>query len=543
MNPAAGKNLRQSDLHFERNLRLVSSVTAASRLTGYFRDMLNASLFGAGWISDAYFAASRIPNFMQNLVSDGALLQAFVPTFSKILGKNKPKEAQTFMSQMFTFVLMAAGAITVLGMVFSEKIVTVVAYGFTQQPEKFHLAAKLTLIIFPVFLLACMASLWMGILNSLHRFVMPAAATLAMNATLIMTGLALWAGNRWGGWGLDTLTLVTIWTAATIPGMFLQWAVQWPEAARLGFRLRLAWPSHPAMKEALHLMAFALLSQSVLQINFLVNQFFASFLPNGYVTYIYYGTRLMQLPFGVLGVSIATISFPILSQQAGRIRLGEFGGTLTRSLESAVFSTLPATVGLILISEPLCRLAFQHGALTAEDSHRIAQATSLYLLGLVSSTCSKILMTAYYAKQKPRLPLWASMVSFFINLLINGSLFLFAKDGNIRFWGLALSASLCSFLNLGILLSGLPAMGVRLDWRRLGRSLVYAFGRTLAMALAVEAALRTLLDFQPPGAVFWNAALPALLGAGVYLGLARLGSGLKSETGRKKTVPHPGATR
>ena len=515
------KALRQSDAHYNRNLWIVSIATAASRLTGYFRDMLNAFLFGAGWISDAYFAASRIPNFMQNLVSDGALLQAFVPTFSKILGKGKPREAQAFMSQMFTFVLMAAGGLTILGMVFSPKIVAVIAYGFTHQPEKFQLTCRLTTILFPVFLLACLASLWMGLLNSLHRFMIPAFATIAMNAVLIVTGLVLWAGNRWGGWGLDTLTLVTIWAAATLPGMFLQWAVQWPEAYRNGFHLRLSWPDHPAMKEALRLMTFALLSQSVLQVNLLVNQFFASFLPNGYVTYLYYGSRLMQLPFGVLGVSIATISFPLLSLHAGNRHSKEFNRTITRSLESAVFFTLPATVGLIMIAGPLCKLAFQHGALNGQDAHWIAQAASCYLLGLLAGTCSKILLTAYYSKQRPRRPLLASLACFLANLLVNGGLFLFTKDPDYRFYGITLSSSLASFLNLYLLLAGLPRLGVGLDWPRLGRGFLFALLGTAAMALVVWAAGALLTRFPLPPFNFWSTLLPALAGAGAYFGLAK----------------------
>jgi putative peptidoglycan lipid II flippase len=303
--------------------------------------------------------------------------------------------------------------------------------------------------------------------------------------------------------------------------MFLQWAIQWPEAARLGFRPRLAWPSHPAIREALALMAFALVSQSVIQLNFVVNQFFASFLPNGFVSYLYYGNRLMLLPFGVLGVAIATVSFPLLSRQAGPGQDAKFNRTITRSLGSALYFTLPATVGLILLASPVSRLAFQHGAFTAEDTRWVSRAVALYMLGLPGNTGTKILITVYYAKNRPRWSLWAALTSFLTNLAVNGSLFLAALSPGIRLDGIILAAGISSTVNLCILLGGLPRVGVKVNWNWLGREALGVLAATLLMGLATWGALRGLEFLRLPYGNLWMSLLPAALGAWVYFLVTR----------------------
>jgi putative peptidoglycan lipid II flippase len=520
--PRSGNPKRRppSPSGFSRDLRVVSLATAFSRVTGYLRDMLNANLLGAGWISDAYFSASRIPVFMQTLLADGVLSQAFVPTFSKILEKKKKAEALEFMAQMFTLVILLAGGLTLLGMVFSPEIVLATSFGFSSQPEKFQLATRLTRLLFPLFLLSSLASLWMGTLNSLQRFAVPAFSTVAMNAVLIPLGLGFLAWKALGH-SLDPLLLVYIWSAACLPGMFLQWAVQWPEAARQGFRPRLAWPTHPAILGALRLMAFALVSQSVYQVNLLVNQFFASFLPNGSVTCLYYGSRLFQLPFGVLGVSIATVAFPLLARQDGRGRPDEFNQTLTRSLGSGLYFTLPATVGLILVAEPLCRLAFQHGAFSSEATRWTAKATILYMISLVSNTGSKILMTAYYAKHRPRWTVISSFYAFLSNLLINGGLFIFTQNPETRFNGLALSGFFSSMVNLLILLWGLPSVGAKLDGPLLSREFLRITGASIVMGLGVWCLVQGLGSLNLPFPDLWVTVIPVTLGAGGYFWMVK----------------------
>ncbi len=527
---------KEAGHHLGRHFRLVTAATSISRVTGYGRDTLNAALFGAGWISDSYFMAIRIPSLLRDLFAEGALSNAFVPAFTSRLEKRDHRDAWELMSQVFTLLCLVTGGLTALGILFAPQVVWVIAHGYLENPDKFQLTVQLTQFLFPVLMFVSFAALWMGTLNSMHRFAIPAFAPVFMNLTQIVMGLALlkfWPAAS----PADEIRDVRLWSISMTAGMFLQWFVQVPDAWKAGVRIRWAWPpTHPGVKEMLKLMAPAVISSSVLQVNLLVNQFFASFLAVGYVSYLYYGNRLFQLPFGILGVSIATVTFPLLSRQANSGKMGEFSETLSQALSACLFFMVPCTAGIWIVAKPACHLAFEYGRFTPEATQAAAEATALYALGLVGYTGVKILLPAYYARRDARKPLKTSVIAMAANVVLNLTAFLFVADSHMRFWGLALASSLGSIINLSLLLSGLGKLGIRLQWAFLVRETGKILLATAVMSFITWEAFHWIAALQLPVGRLWNFLLPVVLGALIYFGMAKaLGlSGLQWVLGRRK---------
>ncbi|HVZ80877.1 MAG TPA: murein biosynthesis integral membrane protein MurJ [bacterium] len=518
----AARGPRRPVHHPGRHFRLVTLATGTSRIAGYLRDTLNAKLFGAGMVSDSYFMAVRIPSLLRDLFAEGALSNAFVPSLSARLEKGRERDAWELMSQVFTLLCLITGAITALGILFAPQVVWVIAHGFLGDLDKYELTIRLTRILFPVLTFVSLAALWMGALNSMHRFTAAAFAPVFMNLTQIAMGLALlkfWPAST----PQEEVRNVQLWAVSMTLGMLLQWLSQVPDGLKSGIRLRWAWPPrHPGLREMWKLLAPAIVSQSVLQVNLLVNQFFASFLATGYVTYLYYGNRLFQLPYGVLGISIATITFPMLARQSSGGRMGEFSRTLDRALSTSFFLMVPCTIGIWIVAEPACRLAFEYGKFTHEATQLSAEATVLYALGLVGYTGAKILQPAFYARRDAQYPLKASLAAMGSNFVLNAAAFFFVQDNHWRFWGLALASVLGAFVNFGLLLLGTAKRSIRLDGEYQLREGAKVLVATLVMGTAAWAALRAVVSIDLPSHRLFDFLVPVLAGGIVYLTLAKL---------------------
>ncbi len=499
---------------------MVTFATTVSRVTGFVRDQLNAALFGAGWMSDAYFMAIRIPSLLRDLFAEGALSNAFVPAFTSRL--NDRKDAWKLASQVFTLLMVATGLLSALGILLAPQIVWIIAHGFIPNLDKFSLTIELTRILFPVLAFVSLAALWMGTLNSLYKFTWPAFAPVFMNLTQIAAGfllLKVWKATTPD----EELRNVRLWAASMTLGMLLQWLVQVPAAIRQGAKFRWIWPpNHPGVKEMLRLMGPAVVSQSVLQVNLLVNQFFASFLATGFVTYLYYGNRLFQLPFGILGVSLSTVLFPLLSRLLSEGKKEEFGQTLSRGLSAGLFMMIPCTVGIWITAQAACLLAFQHGRFTPEASQATAEATAIYALGLVGYTGVKILQPAFFAGGNSKIPLSSSLCAMLTNAGLNFAAFLFVADSHTRFWGLALASGLGAMVNLVWLLSHLEKIGIHLQWTFLRREAIKTIAASIVMGLLVQMTLSLLQKLNLPWAKVWNFTIPVLVGLAVYLSLSKI---------------------
>lgn len=422
---------------------IVAGAVMLSRVLGLVRELIFAGLFGAGKGMDAFITAFRAPNLLRDLFAEGALSTAFVTVFSQKIAKQGDESAWKLASKMMTLTTIFMSLVSVLGIIFAPQLISLLAPGFS--PEKAELTIFLTKVMYPFILLVSLAALIMGMLNAKNIFTAPALASSFFNLGSIIGGVAF-------GWYLDPhfgQRALTGLALGTLLGGLLQLMVQLPSLSKAGFRLILdfRWRD-PGVKQVLLLMLPAVIAASAVQINVMINSIFASYLGDGPVSWLSYAFRLMQLPLGVFGVAIATVTLPLVSRIAALGDLTKFRATLARAMRLAIFLTIPSAVGLIILAHPIIALIYERGKFHSNDTLQTAAALQFYAIGLVSYSCIKVLSPAFYALNHRWTPMMVSFLSILLNLLFN---WIFIFQFNMGHRGLALSTALSATLNFGLL--------------------------------------------------------------------------------------------
>ena len=402
-------------------------------------------------VFDAFLAAFRIPNLTRDLLAEGALSAAFVTTFSQYLATKGDEEAFRLSNRLATVLVPMLAVICVLGLVFAPGLVDLMFPGFAEVPGKRDLTIQLARIMIPFLLFVALAAIaWkaMGVLNAKGVFGVPALASAFFNIASLATGLTL--GFYFGPmFGFEPIVGMA---CGTLLGGMTQYLWQWPALRKTGLRYRPDFNlSDPGLRQMLLLMGPAVIGAAAVQVNVVVNSIFASQITNdvgavidGPVSWLGYAFRFMQLPLGLFGVAIASATLPSISRSAGQGKINEFRETLSRSLGLVFLLTIPSAVGLIVLSRPLVGLVYQRGAFTANDTEQTALALSFYCLGLAGYAAIKVLTPAYYALNDVRIPMAASLVSIFLNYLLNWTFLRVLGWGH---GGLAFSTSLVASFN------------------------------------------------------------------------------------------------
>jgi len=379
---------------------------------------------------------------LRNLLAEGARSSAFIPVFTEYLEKKEKRDVWILASGVLTLLTIALIIITVLGVLLAKPIVMIMAPGFINDPEKFALTVELTRWLFPFILLVSIAALFLGILNSLKKFSMPAFAPVVLNLSMISAGLFLCPLM-----GDTPEKQVFGWVIGALVGAFLEIVIQWIPAARAGFSFRpVINMAEAGIKKIMRLMAPATLAQSVTQINLLVNTILASLLVEGAVTYLYYGNRLMQLPFGVFGVAIATVSFPYISQFAARNDFKSLRETIQSSIKQAFFIVIPASAGLIFLSREINTLLFYYGRFAYEDAMATANVSIMYCIGIFAFSGIKILTQVFYAIDRAGTAVKISIASMILNVIFSVALMI-----PFGYLGLALAATISGTVHFFLL--------------------------------------------------------------------------------------------
>jgi len=393
---------------------IIGLAVMCSRLLGLMRELIFAALFGGGRALDAFTVAFRIPNLLRDLFAEGALSTAFVTTFSKTIARGGDEAAWRLANKVATMTALVLGALCVLGMIFSGSLVGLLAPGF--DADKAALTAHLTRIMFPFILLVSIAALVMGMLNAKNVFGVPAMASSFFNIGSIVGGLLLgyWIDPHFGPRALIGLAF------ATVIGGALQLAVQLPSLARLGYRFRpdLRWRD-AGVKAVLLLMGPSVIAASTTQFNVLINSIFASGLEDGAIFWLAAAFRLMQLPLGIFGVALGTVTLPLLSRLVVAGRMDAFRSELARAMRWAMLLTLPATAGLMMLAEPIISVVYQHGKFNAYEAAQAAGALRFYAIGLAGYASLKVLVNAFYALDRRKTPMLVSFLAVGLNLLFN----------------------------------------------------------------------------------------------------------------------------
>ena len=483
---------------------IIGLAVMCSRVLGLVREQVCAALFGGGAAMDAFTAAFRIPNLLRDLFAEGALSTAFVTTFTKTIARSGDAAAWRLANKVATLTLIVLGSICIAGMVFSSQLVALLAPGFN--PNKAALTAELTRIMFPFIVLVSMAALVMGMLNAKSIFGMPAMASSFFNIGSIVGGVTLgaWIDPNFGPRALIGLAI------GTLLGGALQFAVQLPPLSGLGYRYRLDFHwRDPGVNAILRLMGPSVIAASTTQFNVLVNSMFASTLGDGAIFWLAIAFRLMQLPLGLFGVALGTVTLPLLSRLVVAGHLAAFRAELARAMRLMFLLTIPSTIGLMILAEPIISVLYQHRKFGAYEAAQAGGALRFYAIGLAGYAALKVLVNAFYALDRRKTPMVVSFLAVALNLLFN---WIFTFQLHWGHLGLAFSTgcvATCNFLVLYAL------MYLQLGGLESRRMLILLFKAAIAgAALAAVCAASThwlLSDWATQGFVRKAGALFATM--------------------------------
>ncbi|HZV80734.1 MAG TPA: murein biosynthesis integral membrane protein MurJ [Geobacteraceae bacterium] len=427
----------------KKNIARAASVlgfaTILSRIMGMVRDMVVSRLFGAGFATDAFFAAFQIPNMLRRFFAEGALTSAFVPTFSECYTRSGKEEARELANTCFTLLTIVMAGITLLGIWFSPQLVRLMFPGFAAEPSKLELTVMLNRLMFPYIFFVSLVALCMGILNTLRHFFTPAISTVFLNLSMILCAALL-----------HTFFAVPIVSLAVgvLAGGFLQLLLQLPVLWRKGFPIRPRFDfHHPAVRRIALLMGPSVFGVGVYYLNLTVGNILASLLPQGSVSYLYYAQRLFEFPQGIFTVSVAQAVLPSMSRQAAEGDLDALKDSLRFGLRLTLFITIPAMVGLMVAATPIFSLLFMGGEFDFAKAEQCGRALVFYSVGLSCVAMVRVLAPAFYALKDTRTPVITAFVAFIANLL-----FSLALMGPMLHAGLALASSLSALVNMLLLL-------------------------------------------------------------------------------------------
>ena len=413
-------------------------------------------------LSDTFFAAFRIPNLLREIFAEGSMSSAFIPVLTEYRQKHGENEANRLVKITFTFIIIFVGIVCLLGVFFSPAIVTVIAPGFLGSQEKFSLAVMLTRIMFPFLLFISLAALVMGALNTKKVFFIPALAPALLNITLILSIILFESRAK------QPLAAAAIGVMA---GGFVQFAFQLPSFYRNKYKLGFdATFSHPGLKKMSILLIPATLALSVSQINIVVSNILASFLPSGSITYLFYSMRLIQFPIGIFGVAMGMAVLPMLSEHAAKGDYDRLSDDFSFALRLLFFITIPAMAGLIALREPIVNILFQRGKFDYTATVGTAQALLFYSIGIWSIVGVRVVTASFYSMQDTRTPVKVALGALAVNVILSIILM-----NPLKHSGLALANSLASMVNFTVLFLFLRRKLHGIDSRRI----LYSFLKTI----------------------------------------------------------------
>lgn len=417
----------------------VSGMTLVSRILGFMRDAVIARAFGAGFATDAFFVAFKLPNLLRRIFAEGAFSQAFVPVLAEYKEKRGEAETRALLASVSGVLALALTLVTAIGMLAAPWVIWITAPGFVTSPDKFGLTVDMLRVTFPYILFISLASLAGSVLNTYSQFSIPAFTPTLLNVAFIIFAafLAPW---------FDPPVMALAW--AVFAGGILQLGFQLPYLKKIHMLPlpRLALRDAGVIRIVKH-MGPAIFGVSISQISLVINTIFASFLVSGSVSWMYYADRLMEFPTGILGVALGTILLPSLSRHAAGDNPETFSRLLDWGIRLSVLLALPSAVGLAILSGPLISTLFMYGKFNAHDMLMTQQALIAYAVGLLGLIMVKVLAPGFYARQNLRTPVKIAIFTLLCTQLMNLAFIYPFKHA-----GLALAIGLGACLNAGLLL-------------------------------------------------------------------------------------------
>ncbi len=435
----------------------VSLLTLLSRITGFVRETLIASAFGANAVTDAFRVAFLIPNLFRRLFAEGAFSQAFVPVLAATRAEHGDAATQVLIDKVATLLAWAVLITSVLGVLAAPGLVWLMASGLQQSPQGMDTAVLLTRYMFPYIAFMSMVALSAGILNTWRRFAVPAATPVLLNVCMI---LAAWLGAPW----LRSQGLEPIYALAggVMLGGVLQLAVQIPALKSLGLLPRIAWSPRDirqawqdgGTRRILAMMGPALLGVGVAQLSLLINTQIASHLTPGSVSWVNFADRLMEFPIAMLGVALGVVLMPQLSAAKASGDSARYSAMLDWGLRLVLVLAWPCAVALLVFAQPMVAVLYHYGAFTAHDVTQTTAALTGYGVGVLGLVAIKVLAPGFYAQEDTRTP-----VRIAIGVLVFTQVINFFLVPHLAHAALTLSIGLGALVNALSLLVGLRLQG------------------------------------------------------------------------------------
>lgn len=407
-----------------RAAAIVSLAVMGSRLLGLAREMAIFYYFKTKLAAPAFHLAFRIPNFLRDMFGEGILSKAFITTFIATETEEGEVAAWDLANRIFNLVVIVLVGIVVLGIVFSPAIVDVLArenfdevldsgkhYGFDTKVE---LTIYLTQLMFPYLLFVSLAAIAMGLLNSKDRFGIPACASSFFNLSSLVIGIS-------GYYLFQRIDMhpTTGMAVGVLVGGMLQFLIQVPSMYRVGYRYRpLLSFTEPRVVQVLKLVGPAILGVAAVPINQLTNTWFITS-GDEWLAWIQGAYRIMHFPLGIFGVAISTVILPQLAKYANSDSLAEFRNSLSYALRLMLTVILPASIGLMVLAEPICRLLYERGEFTGIDTVATANVLFVYAFGLCGFSALKIVTDGFYAFKDIRAPVIVSLCGVVLNICMN----------------------------------------------------------------------------------------------------------------------------
>lgn len=457
--------------------------TMISRVLGFARDVTIAAFLGASWMSDAFFVAFKIPNFLRRLFAEGAFNAAFVPLFAGTLAGDGEQKAKEFADEALSLLVSVLLVVSVVCILLMPWMMQILAPGFDADPKKYELSVLLTQITMPYIIFISVVSLLGGILNSTGRFAAVAATPILMNLCLILVPIPI-------------QYLVPTYAHALAIAVFVAglvqmlWLIYW--CKRLGMMPRMRYPRiTEQMRKLFRLMAPAAMGAGVAQINLFIDLIIASHIAGG-VSYLYYADRLNELPLAIIGIAVGTALLPMLSKQLREGNIEAAKHSQNRALEFALILALPACMALIVLAEPMIYVLYERAAFSAADTAKTFPALIAFAAGLPAFILVKVFTPTFYANHDTKTPFKIATLCILVNLILN--LILIHPFAHV---GMAIATSTAGWLNVSLLVWQLEKRDLFAIDEKLKRRLPLV----LASAVAMSAVLLVALPFFAP---FWQ---------------------------------------
>jgi putative peptidoglycan lipid II flippase len=441
-----------------------------SRLLGYVRDIIILATFGQNSYTDAYNAAFSVPDTLYMLLVGGALSAAFIPIFSSYIARNQEQQGWKSVSIIFNWIMLLMVIGVTLGIIFAPAFVDILVPGFDAQTKQ--LTICLTRIMFIQVIFMCFSGISTGLLQSYKNFTAPALGSVLYNVGIIIGGLLLMKPieHFFPGYGIAGFSI------GVVLGAFLNFFVQFRALLKIGINYQFSFDTKDeGFRELIILIIPVLIGLGAQQLNLFVNQNLASGLSPGLLTALRNAQRIMQVPISIFGIAVGVAVFPTMTGLAATEKIKEFKETLIMGIRTVIFVTIPASVGIAVLSTPIIRLLYEYsgGNFTAENTAQTAYALTFYCIGIFAYSAVHTLSRSFYALKDTRTPVWCAVISIVGNIIFSLLLVNVMQQG-----GLALAYSIAGILNMAVLLfllhRKIGAFG--------GKALVTSVIKTIAIA-------------------------------------------------------------